>query len=143
MSVAAYKANQVYKTTSVQTASQSRLVAMLFEGAVKFMNQFVEAVGEGKVERAHDNSIKAQKIIAELSLALDHSKGGDVSRAIEAAYEDIRHRMMMSNIRKDVTLAQGVIADLESFKETWAEVFRNADIEPPSHQAQMGVSIRT
>lgn len=137
------RAQQAYRTTSIQTAGQGRLVAMLFEGAVKFMNQFIEAVNEGKVERAHDNSIKAQRIMAELTLALDHSKGGEVSRTIESAYEDIRNRMMMANIRKDVKLAQQVISDLESFKETWAEVFRKTEIEPPSYAAQAGVSIST
>ncbi len=131
-----------YKTTSIQTASQGRLIAMLFEGAIKFMNFFIEAVHTGKIELAHENSMKAQRIMTELILALDHSKGGDVSRAIEAAYDDIRTRMVISNIRKDPVLAAAVIKDLDSFRETWSKVFKEVDVaSPPAMQA--GVSIKT
>lgn len=133
---------QQYKTTSIQTASQPRLIAMLFEGAIRFMNQFIEAVKAGRIEPAHENAMKAQRIMTELILALDHSKGGDVSRAIEAAYDDMRTRMMMANIRKDVVIAATVIQDLDSFRETWARVFKEVDVAPPPSR-QTGVSIKT
>ncbi len=142
MSVNPYKAQQTYKTTSIQTASQGRLVVMLFEGAIKFMNGFIEAVRAGHIEGAHENAMKAQRIMTELTLALDHTKGGDVSRSIEAAYEDIRRRMTMANIRKDVAVAETVIKDLDAFRETWSTVFKQVDLEAHPPQAQ-GVSIRT
>jgi flagellar secretion chaperone FliS len=139
-----YKAQQAYKTTSVQTAGQGRLIVMLFEGAIRFMNQFNDDVKERRIESAHNNSIKAQRIMTELILALDHSKGGEISRAIEAAYDDIRRRMTVSNIRKDVETSNGVIRDLEQFRETWIEVFKKVDVESLSRQPpQSGVSIKT
>lgn len=143
MSVNPYKAQQTYRTTSIQTASQGRLVVMLFEGAIRFMNVFVEAARAGEIERAHEHSMKAQRIMTELILALDHEKGGDVSRNIERAYEDIRRRMTMANIRKDVVVAETVIKDLDAFRETWTEVFKQVEVETPSPQSQQGVSIRT
>lgn len=142
MSINPYKAQQTYKTTSIQTASQGRLVVMLFEGAIRFMNTFIEASAAGQVERAHENAMKAQRIMTELMLALDHEKGGDVSRAIERAYEDIRRRMTLANIRKDAEIARTVIRDLDSFRETWTTVFRQVEVETPAASVQ-GVSIRT
>lgn len=145
MSYNPYKAQQAYKTTSIQTAGQGRLIIMLFEGAIRFMNRFAEAARERKIEEAHNNSIKAQRIVTELILALDHSKGGDVSRVIEAAYEDIRRRMIQSNIRKNLDLVPGIVTDLESFRETWSQVFRIVDLDgaasPPLEGG--GVSIQT
>lgn len=139
-----YKAQQAYKTTSVQTASQGRLIVMLFEGAARFMNQFIEDVQSRRIESAHNNSIKSQRIMTELILALDHSKGGEISRTIEAAYDDIRRRMTVSNIRKDVEMANGVIRDLEQFRDTWVEVFKKVDVETLSRQPPpSGVSIKT
>lgn len=144
MAVNSYKAHQTYRNTSVQTAGQGRLVVMLFEGAIRFMHQFIDACGEGQIERAHENAMKAQRIMSELTFALDHTKGGDVSRAIEQAYEDIRRRMTMSNIRKDVVAAETVIEDLETFRATWTQVFKQVDVEGSAPSAQAGgISITT
>lgn len=146
MSFNPYKAQQAYKTTSIQTAGQGRLVIMLFEGAIRFMNRFADATRERRIEEAHNNSIKSQRIMTELILALDHAKGGDVSRVIEVAYEDIRRRMIQANIRKDLDLVVGIVADLESFRETWSQVFKMVDLEgaaPPPLEGGGGVSIQT
>lgn len=137
------RAQKAYKTTSIATASQGRLVVMLFEGAMRFMTQFIEATRRTDIEAAHTNSLKAQRIMTELILALDHSKGGDVSRTIEAAYDNIRSRMALSNIRKDIEMAEKVIADLDSFRATWTEVFRSADPDAMPAPVQPGVSIKT
>ncbi|MBL4889576.1 MAG: flagellar export chaperone FliS [Candidatus Lindowbacteria bacterium] len=143
MSVHPKAAHNAYRTTAVQTASQSRLIAMLFEGAAKFMHIFIDATQNKKIEIAHLNSIKAQRIITELIVALDHNKGGDVSRVIQAAYEDIRNRMAMSNIKKDVEMAQKVIEDLGDFKRTWEQVFKSVSIDQPMPPEHSGVSIKT
>lgn len=146
MTMNPYKAQQVYKTTSIQTASQGRLIIMLFEGAIRFINQFSEAAKLRKIEEAHNNSIKAQRIMTELILALDHSKGGDVSRVIERAYEDIRTRMITANIRKDFEMTEQIVKDLEAFKDAWNEIFRKVEVTEmiePSSSAQTGVSIKT
>lgn len=138
------RAQQAYKTTSISTASQSRLIIMLFEGAMRFMNQFIDAVKRTSIEEAHENSIKAQRIMTELIIALDHSKGGDTSRMIEAAYDNIRGRMANANIRKDIEMATKVIRDLESFRDTWTQVFREVDRESaPMAPTEGGVSIKT
>lgn len=136
-------AHDTYRTTAIQTASQARLISMLFEGAAKFMAQFIIAAKERRIEAAHENSMKAQRIVTELILALDHSKGGEVSRVIEAAYENIRSRMALANIRKDVAIAQAVIKDLNEFKETWVQVFKSVDFEQAPAPLFSGVSIKT
>lgn len=139
------QANQAYRNTSIQTASQARLITLLFEGAIRFMGQFISAVEKEDIQDAHNNSMKAQRIMTELILALDHEKGGEVSRTIEAAYENIRNRMVRANVRKDKELAKEVIKDLEDFRETWIEVFKRVEsgtVSPPPPQAG-GVSITT
>ena len=124
MSYQANRAQLAYRTTSVQTASQSKLIIMLFEGAARFMRQFIEACNQQRIEEAHTNAVKAQRIMTELIVCLDHDKGGEVAKLIETAYSNIRRRMAEANIKKDLALAELVIADLESFRDTWNEVFQ-------------------
>ncbi|HBW47005.1 TPA: flagellar export chaperone FliS [bacterium] len=143
MTMNPYKAQQAYKTTSIQTASQGRLVVMLFEGAIKFMNQFAEATKARKIEEAHNNSMKAQRIMTELILALDHSKGEEISRIIARAYEEIRVRMITANIRKDVAMVEEIVKDLDAFRTTWNEVFKKVEVNVESPKTQSGVSIKT
>ena len=140
----AQSAQKAYKTTSIQTASQGRLIAMLFEGAARFMNQFRDAVGARKFEEAHENSVKAQRILTELIIALDHQKAPEISAVLQAAYEDIRSRMAVANIRKETSGVSKFVADLEAFRETWTEVFKKVDGEQrTTAPRQTGVSLRT
>lgn len=143
MNHGAYSAQKAYRNTSIQTASQGRLVAMLFEGAIKFMNQFREAVNDKRIAEAHESSIKAQKIMTELMVSLDHEKAPDVSRLLSAAYEDIRGRMISANVRKDIETVDKIIEDLDSFKQTWSDVFKKADSERISAPGTSGVSLQT
>ena len=60
-----------YKKVDVSTASQNKLIVMLYNGAINFSKQHVSCAAWIKYgTEAHNNIIKAQEIIYELYLLL-------------------------------------------------------------------------
>ena len=49
----------VYKSNSINTASPAELTLMLYDGAIKFCNIALGAIGNGDVQKANTNIIKA------------------------------------------------------------------------------------
>lgn len=64
-------AAQLYQKNSVQTASPSKIILMLYDGAIKFCHMAQVAIDEKNIEKANLNIQKAQKIIVQLRVSLD------------------------------------------------------------------------
>lgn len=113
-----------YRRSSIETASPGRLVVLCFETAARSMKIFTEAARARRFEEAHHAAIKAQRILLELTLALDREKGGEVAAALAAAYESLRNRMVQANLKKNPEAGEALARDLDTFRGAWEEVFR-------------------
>ena len=95
------KANpyQQYKNMQIQTASQERLLIMLYEGAIKFINQGKLAFQDGKYDIGNECIKRAQDIVSELMSSLNF-ESGEVANNLFVLYEYIYHRLVQANIKK-------------------------------------------
>ncbi len=106
------------------------MVLLLYNGAIKFSKQGLIALEERKLEPAHQSLVKAQDIISELSVSLNHEVGGDISRSLEQLYDYMSWRLVEANIQKDKGPVEEVIGMLEELRDTWTQVgktHRNRD----------------
>ncbi len=108
---------QKYQQSSVQTASPGQLIVMLYDGAIRFVRQSVEAIDAHDIETANDKLIKAQNIIHELvaSLDLQYAIATDLARI----YEYMLYQLINANMKKDKEPALEVLTYLVELKETW------------------------
>ena len=60
-----------YKETQINTANQGKLIVMLYDGAIKFINKALEHMAKKEIESTHNNIVKAQDIITELLTSLN------------------------------------------------------------------------
>ena len=60
-----------YKNSKVMTASPAELTLMLYEGGIRFCNVAVASIEKGDVQAAHNNIMKAQRVVQELQASLD------------------------------------------------------------------------
>ncbi len=114
----------VYKKVDVETASQGKLIVMLFNGAIQRAEEAKRQLERGGVEGVHNNLIRAQDIIGELRGALNMS-AGELARNLDRLYEYFQHLLIMANIRKQVTPIEECIRHLTSMRDTWNELFDN------------------
>ena len=61
-----------YNNSKIQTATPAELTLLLYEGAIKFTNIAIVAIEKGDIEKAHNNIRKAENIIREFQITLDH-----------------------------------------------------------------------
>lgn len=111
-----------YRTVDIETASQGKLVVMLFNGAIQRASQAREAIEQNKPAEAHKHLVRAQDIIGELRSSLDMSHG-EVVQAIDRTYEYFLYQLVQANLRKDVAIIDGLVPLIEEMRDTWKEAF--------------------
>ena len=75
-----------YLETAVETASPARLIVMLYDGAIRFINEATYAMQQRDYETQNAKLQRAQKILAELISSLDFDKGGEIAENLFRLY---------------------------------------------------------
>ncbi len=120
--------SKAYRRVDVETASQGRLVVMMFNGAI---SQAVEAQRQLEAENgtgAHEHLIQAQEIIAELRSALNMD-AGEVAQNLDRSYEYFHHLLVTANIKKAAGPIEECVNLMTSMRDTWQELFSGMERE--------------
>lgn len=115
---------QKYQQTQAQTASKSKLLIMLYDGAIRFTKAGIESIESRDVEKANNNLCKAQAIVNELISSLDFNYA--ISSDLVRIYEYLLHLLMQANIKKNVAPASEVVDHLSDLREAWIEASKLA-----------------
>lgn len=115
-------AYNAYKNNSVMTASPSKLVLMLYDGAIKNLRLAEMAIEEKEIEKVNTYLIKTQNIIAEFMSTLNFEAGGEVAKGLYQLYEYMYHKLVRANIDKDIEGIREVKKYLEELRETWSQI---------------------
>ncbi|MBI4558055.1 MAG: flagellar export chaperone FliS [Candidatus Hydrogenedentes bacterium] len=123
-----------YRKVEVETASQGKLIVMLFNGAIQRAEEARRQLERGKSEGVHNNLVRAQDIINELRVALD-MKAGNIARSLDRVYEYLQHLLIRANIRKDTGPIAECVAHLTELRNTWQQAFeevaKEQKVTPP------------
>ena len=112
-----------YQQMNVETASQEKLIIMMYEGAIKFIKLAMEAIKEKKYDMVNENIKRTEDIIMELMISLNMD-AGEVAKNLYNVYNYLYNRLIEANIKKDTEILEEVLKYLMDYKETWEEVFR-------------------
>ena len=115
------QAQQKYKETGIQTASQGQLVIKLYRGAIKFLNLAEKFIEENDIEQVNNHLIRVQQIINELRYSLDHEKGSEISANLEALYAYMNRTLIQANMNKDIEKIDQVREIMKELLEAWEE----------------------
>lgn len=111
-----------YNTNKIMTASPAELTLMLYEGAIKFCNIAILGIEQNDVMKSHTNIVKAERIIEELLITLNHKY--PVAKDFENVYNYIYDRLVEANVKKDKDILEEVLEHLRGMRDTWKEVMR-------------------
>jgi flagellar secretion chaperone FliS len=111
-----------YTKTDIETASQGKLIVMLFDGAIKRANEAKRQLEAGSIKGVHDNLIRAQDIITELRSAIN-MKAGEFAGELDRLYEYFLHLLVTANIRKKAEPIDECVALMEDIRDAWQELF--------------------
>lgn len=117
----ANRAHQTYLNNAVSTKSQGQLIIMLYDGAIKFIEQAQTAIEIGHIEEANKNLIKAQNILNELMVTLNFD-AEEISNQLMLLYQFLYEQLIQANIKKDSGLLTSVKEILKDLSETWKKI---------------------
>lgn len=120
-----------YKKVDIETASQGKLIVMLFNGAIQRAEEAKRQLERRNLEGVHNNLIRAQDIVSELRGALNMSTG-EIAANLNRIYEYFQHLLVQGNVRKDAKPVDECIRMMTAMRDTWQEVFATAAKEEPT-----------
>ncbi len=106
-----------YREVQVLTAPPERLVLLLYEGGVRFLEEAEGALEKGDLVKAHERLVRVQDILTELIAALDFNY--EVAHNLYALYDYFRRRLIEANLKKDVGAVREVLGFLKDLRDTW------------------------
>lgn len=142
-------ASDAYLRDAVMTATPEQLHLMLYDGAIRFTRAAAEAMTRNAWEAAYDNFTRAQRIIVEMTQALNYNVDADLCKRMASLYNFLFRKLVDANVNRDSQLAQEVIDLLEYQRETWVMVMgklqeeRAAQAAPAPPARAMSLSNRS
>ncbi|MCL6639024.1 MAG: flagellar export chaperone FliS [Firmicutes bacterium] len=112
-----YSPYQQYQQNAVLSAPPEQWTLMLYNGALRFIKQAVEATEKKDVAAAHQAIVRAQDIISYLRETL--RDGFAVSESLNSLYGYLLRRLVEANLRKDPAVLLEAAGLLEELKEAW------------------------
>jgi flagellar secretion chaperone FliS len=120
--VAAYAAQQSYKQNDVLTASPTRLVVLLYDGANRFLRRAAAALRAGNLEASNTAMQRGEAIIDELLATLDFDRGGEIAASLRDLYLFCRRELNDARVERDAEKIDTVVELLAELREAWAQI---------------------
>ncbi len=113
-----------YQKNAILTATPAELTLMLYEGAIKFCNLAKMAIEKGDIPKAHNNIRRAQDIITEFRITLDHKY--PVWEDFERVYDYIYRKLVEANMHKSIEDLDEALKYIREMRDTWKQVMKLA-----------------
>lgn len=114
---------RIYQENQVQTLSQEKLVLMLYDGAVKFCGQALEAIDKKDYARTSYYLGRVQDILSELMLTLNREVG-EIADNLYQLYDFMYRWLIEANTKKSTKHIIDVKNMLAELRDTWEEATR-------------------
>lgn len=105
-----------YQTSNITTATPEKLMILLFDGALQFLQKAKTAIAEKNMHEKSVNIESARKIIRELMRTIDLANGNDVSKNLFRLYNKMAMNLIKANVQRNVDKIDEVIEDITNIR---------------------------
>ncbi|WP_407307300.1 flagellar export chaperone FliS [Desulfosporosinus sp. SB140] len=116
-----------YKNQQIMTASPAQLTLLLYNGALRFLNESIMALEQGNIQKAHNANMRVQDIIREFVRTLDMNY--EISKPWAQLYEYVEYCLIQGNIKKDVKQLQQAKQVLQELRDAWEGAMKQTHVE--------------
>jgi flagellar protein FliS len=112
----------VYKEIGINTSQPLKLVIMLYDGAITFLNKSIEYAENKDIKNKNIYANKARDIILELNNSLNLEVGGEMASNLKRLYFFMNRHLFQANLKNDMQGMREVILMLSDLREVWQEI---------------------
>ena len=121
--MAQHSVNQ-YKKTEVTTADHSKLILMMYDGAIKFIEIAKNKLKENDMAGKGMYISKAEGVVSELMASLNMEGGGEIALSLEKLYAFINRQLRIANVNKDIKPLDISLNILKELREAWGKILK-------------------
>lgn len=129
---------QAYMQNSVLGSSPTDLITALYEGALEATQEAQRCLKRGDILGRSKAVSKTVNIVTELTISLNHEKGGALSQNLKQLYRYIQSRLFEAHVKKSEELLKEVERLLTTLLGAWRVVA--AKTAEADRQAQQEVT---
>ena len=112
---------QAYNMATM-TVPKTKQIVMLYDGAIRFMQQAKEACIEKRIEDRFNLLVRAGDVIVSLQNSLDHENGGDIAKILYDYYSSIDMRILSIHRSNSAEMCERVITELKEMRGAWHQI---------------------
>lgn len=105
-----------------RTLAKTRQVVMLYDGAIRFIQQAKEAIQENRVQDRYNLLVKASDIVLGLQGCIDFEQGNDVAKVLYDFYSSIDHRIISLHRNQTPELCDQLVKELKMMRDAWDRI---------------------
>jgi flagellar protein FliS len=113
---------EAYRQTEARSRSPLELVVMLYDGALRFIAEAVEADANRQIARRGHAISRTLAIIGELQNTLNVKEGGDLAAELDRLYAYMQQRLLDVTMKKDKSALPEVQKLLSMLREAWMKI---------------------
>ena len=118
-----------YQKNEVETSSPEKILILLYDGAINFLNKAKVAIEAKDIQKTHNNIVACQNIIMEFMNTLDREMNPDLGDNLYNLYDYLYNTLVKANIQSDIRKVDEVLKHLKSLRETWQKAINIANNE--------------
>lgn len=119
------QATNAYKRADVLTVNRETLLLMLYEGAIRFLKQAIEAQEKKNVAEQGRLVMRTMDIVNELRATLNFETGGQLATSLEQLYLFISDRLTASTVTTQPDNLQEALGILTTLHTGWEQAIQN------------------
>jgi flagellar protein FliS len=127
-----------YQESNVNTADPKKIMIMLFDACLQFLQKAVTAIEEKNLAEKTANITSAKQILREFMRTIDLEQGNDASKHLYLFYNRKINILTKASIHRDAEAVRECIKDLTDIKLAFEEAIRivNQDISKTEHEEE-------
>jgi len=113
---------EAYRRMAVETRSPMELVVMLYDGALRFLEEARGAIARRDVAARAEAVSRALAILTELQGTLDVKQGGEIADRLDGLYAFSISRLLDLTAKQDATAIDDIVKVLKPLRDSWAQL---------------------
>lgn len=114
-------ANAYRQTELVTSSDPKQLILMLYDGAIRFLDQARAGVLSGDIRKRGENLSKVIAIIGELNSSLNMEAGGETAEFLRGLYMYMLTELPKVSLNNDIEIVDRSMRYLKELKKLWEQ----------------------